>query len=138
MRRPTYYRRLPTPCGYRRHLDDARIRSIAARDLLRKLAAKALARQYKATLRRHVEPFDFGISDRSGTDAAIFSRGANDNATVDIVASPNRRTRHETIARDIEPHVCSGLHRTETAVRLARGGGLETGPRGTRGRAEGI
>ena len=50
---------------------DNKIRGIAAGDTLRRLVAKSMARQFQSVMRRHVEPYNFGISDHSGTDAAI-------------------------------------------------------------------
>ena len=50
---------------------DNRVRGIAAADTLRRLVAKSLARQFQGIMRGAVAPHNFGISDRSGTDAAI-------------------------------------------------------------------
>ena len=48
-----------------------RIRGIAAGDSFRRLVTKAVARQYQEELRSAVFPHNVGLSDRSGTDAAI-------------------------------------------------------------------
>ena len=52
-------------------LADNKVRGIASADALRRLVAKILARQYQSTFRRAVEPHNFGITDRSGTDATV-------------------------------------------------------------------
>jgi len=48
-----------------------RVRGIASADSLRRLVTKAVAKQKQGDLREAVFPFNFGLSDRSGTDAAV-------------------------------------------------------------------
>ena len=50
---------------------NSRVRGISAGDTFRRLVAKTLARQYHNALKNTVWPFNFGLHDRSGTDAAI-------------------------------------------------------------------
>ena len=50
---------------------NSRVRGISAGDTFRRLVAKTLARQCHEALRTTVWPFNFGLHDRSGTDAAI-------------------------------------------------------------------
>jgi hypothetical protein len=48
-----------------------RIRGIASADSFRRLVTKAVTKQKQAKLREAVFPFNFGLSDRSGTDAVV-------------------------------------------------------------------
>ena len=48
-----------------------RVRGISSGDTFRRLVSKSLARQFQDVLRASVAPFNFGLSDRSGTDSAI-------------------------------------------------------------------
>ena len=51
--------------------DEDRVRGIAAGDTIRRLVAKTLAKQYQQILRQAALLHNFGLADRSGTDAAI-------------------------------------------------------------------
>ena len=48
---------------------NGKVRGVAAGDTMRRLVGKALARQFQDELRAAVEPSNFGLCDRSGTDA---------------------------------------------------------------------
>ena len=50
---------------------NSRVRGISSGDIFRRLVAKTLAKQFQNDLRQAVRPHNFGIYDRSGTDAAI-------------------------------------------------------------------
>ena len=50
---------------------NGRVRGIAVGDTFRRLVAKTLARQFQEPFREAVAPFNFGLSDRSGTDGVI-------------------------------------------------------------------
>ena len=50
---------------------NGRIRGIAAADSFRRLVAKTLARQKQDELRNAVWPYNFGLSNTSGTDTAV-------------------------------------------------------------------
>ena len=49
---------------------NSRVRGISSGDAFRRLVAKTLAKQFQGSLREAVWPHNFGIYDRSGTDAA--------------------------------------------------------------------
>ena len=50
---------------------NGRVRGISAGEVLRRLTSKTLARQKQEELRNAVAPANFGLSNRSGTDALV-------------------------------------------------------------------
>ena len=50
---------------------NGKVRGISAGDILRRLVAKVLARQFQPIFRKSTSPFNFGLSNRAGTDSLV-------------------------------------------------------------------
>ena len=55
---------------------NGKVRGICAGDAFRRLVSKALARQFGDVVRSTIRPFNFGLSNRGGTDALVHAVGA--------------------------------------------------------------